>query len=157
MRIGFGYDSHRLEEGRKFILGGVLIPHSKGLLGHSDADVLIHAIIDALFGAVADGDIGRHFPDTDDAYKDISSMVLLRETRKIVPGNIVNLDCTVLAQKPKLAPHIDAIRESLSEALGIPVGCISVKAKTEEGQDAVGRGELVKAYAVVLLEEKTAR
>lgn len=157
MRIGFGYDSHRLEEGRKFILGGVLIPHSKGLLGHSDADVLTHAIIDALFGAVADGDIGRHFPDTDDAYKDISSMVLLRETRKIVPGNIVNLDCTVLAQKPKLAPHIDAIRESLSEALGIPVGCISVKAKTEEGQDAVGRGELVKAYAVVLLEEKTAR
>lgn len=153
MRVGFGYDSHRIGENREFILGGIKIPYEKGLVGHSDADVLTHAVIDALLGATANKDIGRHFPDTDDRYKDICSVGLLDEVMAMLDGmKVVNLDCTVLAQRPKLAPHIDEIRKSLAEHLKIDIGCISVKAKTEEGADAVGRGELVKAYAVVLLD-----
>ena len=152
MRIGFGYDSHRLVEGRDFILGGVKIPADLGLLGHSDADVLTHAIIDAIFGAFALPDIGRHFPDTDDKYKDISSVILLTKAMEETKAQIINIDCTVLAQKPKLAPYIDEIRANLSTYLGISVDRISIKAKTEEGQDAVGRSELIKAYAVVLVE-----
>lgn len=153
MRVGFGYDSHRIGENREFILGGIKIPYEKGLVGHSDADVLTHAVIDALLGATANKDIGRHFPDTDDKYKDICSVGLLDEVMAMLGGmKVVNLDCTVLAQRPKLAPHIDEIRKSLAEHLKIDIGCISVKAKTEEGADAVGRGELVKAYAVVLLD-----
>lgn len=154
MRVGFGYDSHRIGENREFILGGVKIPYEKGLIGHSDADVLTHAVIDALLGATANKDIGRHFPDTDDKYKGISSVRLLDEVMAMLGGmKVVNIDCTVLAQRPKLAPHIDEIRKSLAEHLKIDEGFVSVKAKTEEGADAVGRGELVKAYAVVLLTE----
>ncbi len=153
MRVGFGYDSHRIGENREFILGGVKIPYEKGLIGHSDADVLAHAVIDALLGATANKDIGRHFPDTDDKYKGISSVRLLDEVMTMLGGmNVVNIDCTVLAQRPKLAPYIDEIRKSLARHLKIDEGFVSVKAKTEEGADAVGRGELVKAYAVVLLD-----
>lgn len=154
MRVGFGYDSHRIGENREFILGGVKIPYEKGLVGHSDADVLTHAVIDALLGATANKDIGRQFPDTDDKYKGISSVRLLDEVVAMLGGmKIVNIDCTVLAQRPKLAPYIDEIRKSLAEHLKIDEGFVSVKAKTEEGADAVGRGELAKAYAVVLLTE----
>lgn len=153
MRIGFGYDSHRLVEGRKLILGGVNIPFESGLLGHSDADVLTHAVIDAILGAAAKGDIGRLFPDTDPAYKDINSMELLDTTLKLCSVKIINLDCTVIAQRPRLAPFIEDIRESLAKALGIDISRVCVKAKTDEGLDAVGRGEAMKAMAVVLLEE----
>lgn len=152
MRIGFGYDSHKLCEGRDFILGGVKIPFEKGLMGHSDADVLTHAVIDAILGAEANKDIGRHFPDSDPKYKGISSVKLLDEVMAMSERKLVNLDCTVIAQNPKLAPYIDEIRMSLKEHLNVEIGAVSVKAKTEEGQDAVGRGELVKAYAVVLLD-----
>ena len=152
MRIGFGYDSHRLTENRDLILGGIKIPFEKGLYGHSDADVLTHAVIDAIFGAEAKGDIGRHFPDNDPAYKDINSMVLLEKAVSEMDGKIVNIDCTLLIQKPKLAPHIEAIRESLAKGLKTDIKNVSVKAKTEEGMEAVGRGELVKAYAVVLID-----
>lgn len=152
MRIGFGYDSHKTADGRDFILGGVKIPCEKGLLGHSDADVLTHAVIDALLGATADKDIGRHFPDTDEKYKDVSSLLLLSHVMKGLEHKISNIDCTVIAQKPKLAPYIDEIRESLAKCLKTDVKNVSVKAKTEEGADAVGRGELVKAYAAVLIE-----
>lgn len=152
MRIGFGYDSHRLAEGRDFILGGVKIPFEKGLFGHSDADVLTHAVIDALLGATANKDIGRHFPDTDDAYKGASSVTLLSRVMESLGHSVINIDCTVLAQKPKLSPYIDVIRESLAKCLNTGIENVSVKAKTEEGADAVGRGELVKAYAVVLID-----
>lgn len=152
MRIGFGYDSHRLAEGRDFILGGVKIPFEKGLLGHSDADVLTHAVIDALLGATANKDIGRHFPDTDDKYKGVSSVKLLSRVMETLGHRVINIDCTVLAQRPKLSPYIDRIRETLAGYLQTDIGNVSVKAKTEEGADAVGRGELVKAYAVVLID-----
>lgn len=152
MRIGFGYDSHRLDEGRDFILGGVKIPFEKGLLGHSDADVLTHAVIDALLGATADKDIGRHFPDTDDKYKGVSSVKLLSHVMETLGHRVINIDCTVLAQRPKLSPYIDRIRETLAGYLQTDIGNVSVKAKTEEGADAVGRGELVKAYAIVLID-----
>lgn len=152
MRIGFGYDSHRLTENRDFILGGIKIPHNMGLYGHSDADVLTHAIIDAIIGAAAKGDIGRWFPDDAPQYKDISSMKLLEKVLSEINIKIINIDCTVLAQKPKLAPYIDAIRENLAKAMDVDVERVSVKAKTEEGMDAVGRGELVKAYCVALVE-----
>lgn len=152
MRIGFGYDSHRLAEGRDFILGGVKIPFEKGLLGHSDADVLTHAVIDALLGATANKDIGRHFPDTDDKYKGVSSVKLLSRVMETLGHRVINIDCTVLAQKPKLSPYIDRIRETLAGYLQTDIGNVSVKAKTEEGADAVGRGELVKAYAIVLID-----
>ncbi len=152
MRIGFGYDSHRLAEGRDFILGGVKIPFEKGLLGHSDADVLTHAVIDALLGATANKDIGRHFPDTDDKYKGVSSVKLLSHVMETLGHRVINIDCTVLAQRPKLSPYIDQIRETLAGYLQTDIGNVSVKAKTEEGADAVGRGELVKAYAIVLID-----
>ena len=153
MRVGFGYDSHRITEGRELILGGVKIPfENKGLLGHSDADVLTHAVIDAIFGAEAKGDIGRHFPDNDPLYKDIDSMILLEKAVEEMDGKIVNLDCTVLMQRPKLAPYIDEIRASLAKGLKTDIKNVSVKAKTEEGMEAVGRGEIAKAYAVVLID-----
>lgn len=152
MRIGFGYDSHRLAEGRDFILGGVKIPFEKGLLGHSDADALTHAVIDALLGATANKDIGRHFPDTDDKYKGVSSVKLLSRVMETLGHRVINIDCTVLAQRPKLSPYIDRIRETLAGYLQTDIGNVSVKAKTEEGADAVGRGELVKAYAIVLID-----
>ena len=152
MRIGFGYASHRLAEGRDFILGGVKIPFEKGLLGHSDADVLTHAVIDALLGATANKDIGRHFPDTDDKYKGVSSVKLLSHVMETLGHRVINIDCTVLAQRPKLSPYIDRIRETLAGYLQTDIGKVSVKAKTEEGADAVGRGELVKAYAIVLID-----
>lgn len=155
IRIGFGFDTHKLTDGRDFMLGGVKIPHDKGMLGHSDADVLIHAIIDALLGAAALGDIGTYFPDTDPQFKDIDSKVLLDHTVKLVLEagyTVSNVDTTICLEQPKLAPHIALIRERLAEGLRIAVGCVSVKAKTSEKLGFIGRGEGVSAYAVVLLE-----
>ncbi len=156
MRIGTGYDVHRLTEGRKLILGGVEIPFEKGLLGHSDADVLIHAIMDALLGAAALGDIGQHFPDKDAAYKDIDSRVLLRKVRELLAGKLYvvsNIDATIIAQRPKLATYLTAMRENIAEDLGIEVGQVSVKATTEEGLGFTGSGEGIAAQAVCLITE----
>ena len=155
MRIGFGYDVHKLIEGRKFILGGVEIPFEKGLLGHSDADVLAHAVIDALFGAAALGDIGSHFPDSDIRYKGADSLMLLMECCAIVKKQgyrIINIDTTVVCQSPKLALFIDQMRSKLAVAMDLPVSQISVKAKTEEQLGFTGDGSGVKAYAVALIE-----
>lgn len=155
IRIGQGYDIHRLVEDRPLILGGVNIPAEKGLLGHSDADVLLHALTDALFGAAALGDIGRHFPDTDPQFKGADSRVLLRECVKRVHAagwGIVNVDASIIAQAPKLAPHMETIRASVAETLGIDLGCVNIKAKTNEGMDAVGRKEAIEVHAVALLE-----
>lgn len=155
IRIGFGYDLHRLEEGRPLILGGVTIPFEKGLIGHSDADVLAHAITDGLLGAAALGNIGQHFPDTDPAYKGADSLVLLRKTMDMVAEagyGVVNIDCTVVAQAPKLNPHIDAIRASLAACMTLDIGAVSVKAKTNEHVGPEGRGEAIRAYAAVLIE-----
>lgn len=157
MRIGIGYDMHRLVPDRRLIIGGVDIPYEKGLLGHSDADVLAHAIIDALFGAAALGDIGRHFPDTDPKYKGADSMVLLGEACRLIDEagySIINIDTNVIIQAPKMAPHIEAIRARLAEVMGVDVGAVSVKAKTNEKLDSVGQGEGVIAQAVCLLAEK---
>ena len=157
MRIGHGYDVHRLVEGRKLILGGVFIPWEKGLLGHSDADVLLHALMDALLGAAALGDIGKHFPDTDEQYRGADSMALLRQVRGILSDQgftAGNVDCTVLAQRPKLAPHILQMRENIAAALEIPVDRVSVKATTEEGLGFTGEGLGIAAHAVVLIDEK---
>lgn len=154
MRVGMGYDVHRLTEGRKLILGGVEIPWEKGLLGHSDADVLVHAVMDALLGAAALGDIGKHFPDTDPAYKGISSILLLRHVTKLLKKNgyaIGNVDATIIAQKPKMAPHILKMRENMAEAMGISVDCLNVKATTEEGLGFTGREEGIAAQAICLL------
>ncbi len=153
IRIGHGYDVHRLVEERELILGGVRIPYEKGLLGHSDADVLLHAIADALLGALALGDIGKHFPDSDPQYKGISSLVLLKKTAELVCSRgykVGNVDATVLAQRPKLAPYIPSMRENIAAALGIEVERISVKATTEEGLGFTGSGEGIAAHAVVL-------
>ena len=155
-RIGQGYDVHRLAEGRKLILGGTEIPYTEGLLGHSDADVLVHSIIDAVFGSIADGDIGRHFPDTDPKFKGADSILLLSEAGKILKNKgfkIVNIDSTIIIQKPKMAPHIDKMRQNIANALGLPMSDISVKAKTNEGMDAAGKEEAVQAYAVILIEK----
>ena len=155
IRIGQGYDIHRLVEDRPLILGGVNIPAEKGLLGHSDADVLLHALTDALLGAAALGDIGRHFPDTDPQFKGADSRVLLRECVKRVQEagwGIVNVDASIIAQAPKLAPHMETIRASVAETLGIDLGCVNIKAKTNEGMDAVGRKEAIEVHAVALLE-----
>jgi len=153
--VGTGYDIHPLARDRKLVLGGVEIASHVGLAGHSDADVLTHAIIDALLGAVAMGDIGRHFPDSDEAYRDARSVRLLEEVvaRFIEPERwkIANVDSTVLAENPRLSPHIDAIRESLARSLEVPVTLVSVKATTAEGFDAIGQGEAIAAHAVVLL------
>lgn len=154
-RIGIGYDLHRLESGRPLILGGVVIPHDKGLVGHSDADVLAHAITDAILGAAALGNIGQHFPDTDPRYKGADSLELLRRAMELTAKAgyaIVNLDSTIVAQRPKLNPHIDAMRTRLSECLGLDTARISVKAKTNEAVGPEGREEAISAQAVVLLE-----
>ena len=156
MRIGHGYDVHRLVTGRALILGGVEIPHSLGLDGHSDADVLTHAIMDALLGAAALGDIGRHFPDTDPQYKGISSLKLLAHVRDLLDARgyrIANIDVTVLAQKPKLAPHIAAMEANLTAVLGLEPGRVNVKATTEERLGFTGREEGIACHAVCLLEE----
>lgn len=160
MRIGHGYDVHKLVEGRKLILGGVDIPHDKGLLGHSDADVLAHAISDALLGAAALGDIGHLFPDTDDRFLGADSMLLLAEVCRVVRENgyqIGNIDATVLAQKPKLAPHILTMRQNIARACSIDVSQVSVKATTEEHLGFTGREEGIAAHAVALLENAAFR
>lgn len=155
MRIGHGYDVHRLVEGRRLVLGGVEIPFEKGLLGHSDADVLTHAVMDALLGAAALGDIGNLFPDNDPAYEGADSLGLLRQVMGVLGENgyaVGNIDATVLAQRPKLAPYIPAMRERLAVAMGIAPGQVSVKATTEEGLGFTGAGEGIAAHAVALLE-----
>lgn len=154
MRIGMGYDVHRLVEGRKLIVGGVEIPYEKGLLGHSDADVLLHAIMDALLGAAALGDIGKLFPDTDDAYKDISSLVLLKRVGEELEKHfflIENIDATIIAQAPKMRPYIDEMRVRIAGALGIETEQVNVKATTEEGLGFTGNGEGISAQAVCML------
>ena len=156
LRIGHGYDVHRLIEGRPLILGGVTIPHETGLLGHSDADVLLHAVMDALLGAAALGDIGKLFPDTDAAYENISSLMLLGRVADKLAENewsVVNLDATVLAQAPKLSPHREAMRRNIADALGIDVSRVSVKATTEEGLGFTGEKLGIAAHAVALLEK----
>ncbi|WP_029687924.1 2-C-methyl-D-erythritol 2,4-cyclodiphosphate synthase [Thermoanaerobacter sp. A7A] len=155
VRVGLGYDVHKFEKGRKLMLGGVEIPYDKGLAGHSDADVLIHALIDAILGAAGLGDIGEHFPDTEIAYKDIDSSLLLKKVLVII-GNkfrLNNVDCIIIAQRPKLSPYKEQIRIKLSELLKIEKERINVKAKTEEGLGFTGRQEGIKAYAIVSLEE----
>lgn len=154
MRIGMGYDVHKLVEGRKLIMGGVDIPYEKGLLGHSDADVLLHAIADALLGAAALGDIGKHFPDTDPKYEGISSVILLEQVGELLNQNlffIENIDATIIAQKPKMRPHIDTMRKNIAEALNIDISQINVKATTEEGLGFTGSGEGISAQAICLL------
>jgi 2-C-methyl-D-erythritol 2,4-cyclodiphosphate synthase len=155
VRIGTGYDVHRLEEGRRLILGGIHIPYSQGLAGHSDADVLVHAICDALLGAAAMGDIGQHFPDTAKEYKDINSLLLLREVGKKLQDKgfmVVNIDSTVVAQQPKLAPYIAAMREKIAGTLGISAEQVSVKATTTEHLGFEGRMEGISAQAVALID-----
>lgn len=155
MRIGMGYDVHRLTEGRDLILGGVKIPYEKGLLGHSDADVLLHAIMDALLGAAALGDIGKHFPDTDSKYKGISSIKLLEHVGKLIDEKLYvigNIDATIIAQKPKMAPHIQKMRENVAEALHIDIDQVNIKATTEEGLGFTGSGEGISSQAVAALE-----
>lgn len=156
MRIGTGYDVHRLTEGRRLILGGVDIPWEKGLLGHSDADVLLHALCDALLGAAALGDIGQHFPDQDPAFKDADSLLLLQKVKSLLAESgfsILNVDTTIVAQRPKLAPYIPVMREKISGALELGINRVSVKATTTEGLGPEGRGGSISAQAVVLLQE----
>lgn len=156
MRIGMGYDVHRLTEDRKLILGGVYIPYEKGLLGHSDADVLLHAIMDALLGAAALGDIGKHFPDTDPAYKGISSVELLKHVGGLLDEHgykIGNIDATIIAQRPKMAPHIQAMRENTAKALEIDVDQINIKATTEEGLGFTGEGLGIASNAICMIEK----
>lgn len=155
MRIGHGYDVHRLVPGRPLIIGGVSIPFELGLLGHSDADVLIHAVCDALLGAAALGDIGKHFPDTDSAYKDIDSRLLLRKTAELIKEkgfNTVNVDITVIAQRPKLASYIPEMKKNISSDLNAAPDCINIKATTEEGLGFTGSGEGIAAHAVCLID-----
>ena len=154
MRVGTGYDVHRLTEGRDLIVGGVKIPYEKGLLGHSDADVLLHAVMDALLGAAALGDIGQHFPDTDPAYRGISSLLLLEKTGEMLRDKgffVENIDATIIAQAPKMRPHIDAMRENIARTLDLDPGCVNVKATTEEGLGFTGAGEGIAAQAVCML------
>ncbi len=155
MRIGHGYDVHRLVEGRKLIMGGVDIPWEKGLLGHSDADVLLHAIADGILGAIGEGDIGKHFPDTDPAYKGADSLKLLAHVMSLATGRgyrLGNLDATIIAQMPKMAPHIQAMRQNIAAVLSANISQINVKATTEEGLGFSGAGEGIAAHAVVLME-----
>lgn len=155
MRIGHGYDVHRLVEGRALILGGVQIPYEKGLLGHSDADVLTHALMDALLGACALGDIGKLFPDNDSAYAGADSIVLLSRVMAVLKERgykVGNVDCTILAQRPKLSPYIPQMRQRLAETMGIAIDCVSVKATTEEGLGFTGEGLGIAAHAVTLIE-----
>ena len=154
MRVGMGYDVHQLVEGRDLILGGVNIPYEKGLLGHSDADVLLHAIMDALLGAAALGDIGKHFPDIDPQYKGISSIKLLEHVAALLDENgyvVENIDATIIAQRPKMRPYIDQMRENIAKALGVETDQINVKATTEEGLGFTGTGEGISAQAVALI------
>lgn len=155
MRIGMGYDVHKLAENRKMIIGGVEIPYEKGLLGHSDADVLIHAIMDALLGAAALGDIGKHFPDNDEQYRGISSVKLLEHVRELIADEgyvIGNIDATIIAQRPKMAPYREQMRENIAKALGISINQIGIKATTEEGLGFTGAGEGISSQAIALLE-----
>ncbi len=154
MRIGMGYDVHKLVEGRRLIIGGVEIPYEKGLLGHSDADVLLHAISDALLGAAALGDIGKHFPDTDPAYQDADSLKLLEQVGRLLEENcffIENIDATIIAQAPKMRPHIDTMRANIAKALGIEMEQVNVKATTEEGLGFTGSGAGISAQAICML------
>lgn len=155
IRVGHGYDVHRLTEGRALILGGVTVPYTLGLLGHSDADVLTHAVMDALLGAAGLGDIGRHFPDTDEQYRGISSLLLLERVRRLLADagwRVGNVDATVIAQRPKLAPFIAQMRQNLAAVLEISPDCVNVKATTEEGLGFTGCGEGIAAHAAALLE-----
>ncbi len=154
IRIGHGYDVHRLVEGRDLILGGVKIPYEKGLLGHSDADVLVHAVLDALLGATGEGDIGKHFPDTDDAYKGINSMLLAENVASLLlkKGYVIsNIDATVIAQRPKLAPYIDEMRKNIASVFGISAERINIKATTEEKLGFTGSGEGISSHAVCII------
>lgn len=154
MRVGTGYDVHRLTEGRDLIMGGVKIPYEKGLLGHSDADVLLHAIMDALLGAAALGDIGKHFPDSDPAYKGISSILLLKKVGELLleKGYLIeNIDATIIAQAPKMRPYIDNMRENIANALEIDLNCVNVKATTEEGLGFTGTGDGISSQAICML------
>jgi len=157
MRIGTGYDVHRLVEGRKLIIGGVDIPYEKGLLGHSDADVLLHAVCDALLGAAGLGDIGRHFPDTDQRFKGISSLKLLGEVGRLLDGNgfsVNNIDATIVAERPKMAPHIAAMAANIAAAVRVDVSAVNVKATTTEGLGFAGRGEGIAAYAACTIASR---
>ena len=154
MRIGQGYDAHRFGADRPLVLGGVVVPHDRGLLAHSDGDVLVHALCDALLGAAALGDIGRHFPDTDPAYAAIDSRILLRRVMAVLSDRglrVLNADATIVAQRPRLAAHLPAMQANLAQDLGVAVGQVNVKATTTEGMGFTGRGEGIAAYAVVLL------
>lgn len=156
-RIGHGYDVHKLAENRDLIIGGVKIPHEKGLLGHSDADVLLHAISDALLGAAALGDIGKHFPDTDDAFKGADSLILLKNVCEMVESKgyyVINIDATVIAQAPKLAPHIESMRENISKAVNCDISAVNVKATTEEHLGFTGEKLGISAHAVCLISKK---
>lgn len=156
LRIGHGYDVHKLVEGRKLIIGGVDIPYEKGLLGHSDADVLLHAISDSLLGAAALGDIGCLFPDNDEKYKGADSLLLLKEVVNVLKMNgyaVVNIDCTLIAQKPKMRPYIDEMRKNIADACGTEIDFVSVKATTEEGLGFSGSGEGMVAHAVCMIEK----
>lgn len=157
MRIGLGYDVHKLVNNRKLILGGVDIPYEKGLLGHSDADVLIHAIMDSLLGAAALGDIGKHFPDNDNLYKGVSSIILLEKVGTLLKNSnyeIINIDSTIIAQSPKMAPYISLMRENISAALGISIDLVNVKATTEEGLGFTGSGEGISSQSICLVKNK---
>ena len=157
MRLGFGYDIHRLVVNRKLVLGGVEIPFIKGLIGHSDADVLCHAFADALLGAAALGDIGKHFPDSDERFKDISSLMLLKHVAQLLRTNnydIINVDATVILQQPKIAPYMKRMRENVAQALGVQVERVSVKATTNEELGFIGIGDGAAAYAVASIREK---
>jgi 2-C-methyl-D-erythritol 2,4-cyclodiphosphate synthase len=157
LRIGFGYDAHRLKEGRDLILGGVTIPHEKGLLGHSDADVLSHAVGEAILGALALGDLGTHFPDTDQKFKGISSLKILSMINDLAAkqnANVVSVDSTIVAEEPKLSGHIPEMRKNIADALKIDIDCVSVKATTTEGMGFAGKEEGMAAYAVVLVDVK---
>ncbi len=157
MRVGFGYDVHKFAEKRKLILGGVEIPHTKGLLGHSDADVLLHAIADSLLGAAGLGDIGVHFPDTDSAYKDIDSMILLKRTVELLSEkgyDIINIDATVVAQKPKISPHSEKMKENIAKCLGIDLDFVNIKATTTEKLGFEGREEGISSHCICLIEKR---
>lgn len=156
MRVGNGYDVHRLVEGRKLVMGGVVIPHEKGLLGHSDADVLVHAVCDALLGAAGLGDIGRHFPDTDERYKGIASLKLLGEVHRLLHAKgmqVNNIDATIVAERPKMAPHILAMINNIAAAVAVGPQAVNIKATTTEGLGFTGRGEGIAAYAVCTIED----
>lgn len=157
MRIGFGYDAHRLVEERELILGGVTIPFEKGLLGHSDADVLTHSVCDALLGAAGEGDLGRHFPDTDSKFKGISSIKLLEEVNRLIDGKgyqLSNLDVTVVCEKPKLASYIREMKENIAKALEVSENAVNIKATTTEGMGFAGRKEGIASYCVALIQNK---